>query len=682
MEPPAYDDQEVREEEAGPSMERVFEGEPVPSRSETITARSAAVSVVLGTTLSVVGVKLSLTSGFLPSLTIPAGLLGFFLSRAWVRLFDGCEAAQLPFTRQENTVIMTFVVACSSIAYSGGFGSHILAMSRNAAEGGAGSGGRNVEEPNVGRLVAFLFLTSFAGLFAIMPFRNSLIIRHHLTFPSGMATAHLINTIHTPQGAKQASKQVSVLFKTFGGTIAWSLFQWFFAAGADCGFQAFPTFGLAAYRRGFYFDFSMTNIGVGMLSPYKITISVLVGSLVSWGIMWPYIETKEGSWYPRDLDDDSLSGINAYRVFIGISMVLADGLFHLLCILLRTVCVMHRRRHTQRQAAQPFLCVGVDDRPAPRSFDDRRRAQVFLRDRVFDPAAVAGYVALSVVSIVVIPQLYPQLRHHHVAFAYVVAPVFAFCNAYGTGITDMNVATTYGKIAMLVFGSWVGLENGGVVAGLVACGVVVSAIATATDLMQDFRTGYLTLTSPHTVLISQVAGTALGCVINPVVFWAFYKVYNDGAGAVPYAKVYRGIAMLGVGHDGLPRHSLLLCKTFFALALALSVLREVSSRRRWRVGRYVPSTIAVAVAFFVSPKMAVGMCTGSTVMYLWRRFDGDAMRVLSPAMAAGLICGDGFGSLLLSVLTLFKARAPICIKFLSRDVNVRLDAFLATLPTS
>jgi uncharacterized oligopeptide transporter (OPT) family protein len=209
MEPPAYDndDDQLQEQDAaaGPSVEQVFEGEPVPTPSEMFTARSVAVGVVLGTTLSVVAIKLSLTSGYMPFLTIPAGLLGFFLSRLWTRLLDGCEVPQLPFTRQENTVIQTFVVACSNIAYSGGFGSYLLAMSRNAVEdGGFFGGAKNVDEPRIGRLVAFLFLTSFVGIFAIMPFRNSLVIRHHLTFPTGTATAHLINSMHTPHGAKQA----------------------------------------------------------------------------------------------------------------------------------------------------------------------------------------------------------------------------------------------------------------------------------------------------------------------------------------------------------------------------------------------------------------------------------------------------------------------------------------------
>ncbi|KAJ1272711.1 hypothetical protein BS78_06G223600 [Paspalum vaginatum] len=681
--PPSYDDDEHRALEAeadagaGPSTEQVFEGEPVPTASEMITARSVAVSVVLGATLSVVAIKLSLSSGYLPLLTIPAGLLGFFLSRSWVRLLNGCDVAQLPFTRQENTVIQTFVAACSNIAYSGGFGSYILAMSRVSAEDGAEEGDSNFEEPSVLRLIAFLFLTSFAGMFAIMPFRNSLIIRHHLTFPTGTATAHLINSMHTPHGAKQASKQVSVMFKTFFGTMAWSVWQWLFTGGEDCGFKSFPIFGIDAARSGFSFDFSMTNIGIGLFSPYKITISMLLGSVASWGILCPYLYMAD-TWY-----DPGEAG--AYRMFIGVSMVLADGLFHLLCILLRTLRAMRRRRHSQL-AAQPFMYLGVDDRPPARSFDDRRRAQVFLRDRVFDPAAVAGYVALSAVSTVAVPRLYPQLSSIHVAVAYLVAPLFAFCNAYGMGMTDVSVAPTYGKLAVLAFGSWVGLGNGGVVAGLAGGLVIVAAVCTATDLMQVFRTGYLTLTSPHAVLVSQVAGTALGCVINPLAFAILYGVYSDdgdgGASVAGYGKMYRGITIMALSRQGMPRYSVLICKISFALALSMSVLREVSTRRRWRVGRYLPCTIAVAVGIFLPPRIAIGMFVGSIVVYLWRRLDADGARMLSPAVAAGLICGDGIGSLLQSMLQLFKARPPICIMFLSRSENKRLDAYLAGSPTS
>lgn len=101
------------------STERAFEGEPLPSLGETVTARSAAVSGVLGAVVSVVAMRLNLTSGLLPSLGVPAGLLGFFLARVWIRALDVVGVSHLPFTRQENTLIQIAVVSCSTIAFSG-----------------------------------------------------------------------------------------------------------------------------------------------------------------------------------------------------------------------------------------------------------------------------------------------------------------------------------------------------------------------------------------------------------------------------------------------------------------------------------------------------------------------------------------------------------------------------------
>ena len=51
-----------------------------------------------------------------------------------------------------------------------------------------------------------------------------------------------------------------------------------------------------------------------MISPYLINISMLVGAIISWEFMWPYIETKKGIWYAADLQENSLRGINGYKV--------------------------------------------------------------------------------------------------------------------------------------------------------------------------------------------------------------------------------------------------------------------------------------------------------------------------------------------------------------------------------
>jgi uncharacterized oligopeptide transporter (OPT) family protein len=57
-----------------------------------------------------------------------------------------------------------------------------------------------------------------------------------------------------------------------------------------------------------------TYVGVGMISPYLINISMLVGSIISWGIIWPYLQTKKGIWYDANLQETSLKGLNGYKV--------------------------------------------------------------------------------------------------------------------------------------------------------------------------------------------------------------------------------------------------------------------------------------------------------------------------------------------------------------------------------
>ena len=98
------------------SIERVFESEPVPSWREQVTPRALAVSLLLAVVFSLIVMKLSLTTGIVPSLNVSAGLLGFFFLRVWKA---PVKNPGRPFTRQENTVVQTCVVAAYGIAFSG-----------------------------------------------------------------------------------------------------------------------------------------------------------------------------------------------------------------------------------------------------------------------------------------------------------------------------------------------------------------------------------------------------------------------------------------------------------------------------------------------------------------------------------------------------------------------------------
>lgn len=72
------------------------------------------------------------------------------------------------------------------------------------------------------------------------------------------------------------------------------------------------TYQFRNYR--FYFDFSASYVGVGMICPHIINVSVLLGGILSWGFMWPLIANREGDWYPKGLTHSSMQGLQGYKV--------------------------------------------------------------------------------------------------------------------------------------------------------------------------------------------------------------------------------------------------------------------------------------------------------------------------------------------------------------------------------
>lgn len=101
------------------SVERAFDGKEVPSWRKQLTIRAFVVSFVLSVLFTFIVMKLNLTTGIIPSLNVSAGLLGFFFVKTWTKFLESSRILRQPFTRQENTVIQTCVVASSGIAFSG-----------------------------------------------------------------------------------------------------------------------------------------------------------------------------------------------------------------------------------------------------------------------------------------------------------------------------------------------------------------------------------------------------------------------------------------------------------------------------------------------------------------------------------------------------------------------------------
>lgn len=641
--------------------------EEIPAWRDQITARGLVVSAVLGSLFCIITHKLNLTVGVIPSLNVAAGLLGFFLVKSWTGLVQNLGFWAKPFTKQENTVIQTCVVACYGLAFSGGFGSYMLSMDQRTYEligvDYPGNRAEDVKNPSLGWMIGFMFVVSFLGLFSLVALRKVMVIDYKLTYPSGTATALLINSFHTNTGADLARKQVHSLGKYLSISFLWSCFKWFFSGvGDSCGFDNFPTLGLAAFKNTFYFDFSPTYIGCGLICPHIVNCSVLLGAIISWGFLWPYITERAGDWYPDNLEGNDFKGLYGYKVFIAISIILGDGLYNLVKIVYITVKEILNSRI--KKNSLPLVASTGDDEDGKLVLEEKIRNETFVKDGIPSWFAASGYVGLAAISTATIPSIFPQVRWYLVLACYIIAPALAFCNSYGTGLTDWSLASTYGKIGLFIFSSIIG-SDGGVIAGLAACGVMMSIVSTAADLMQDFKTGYLTLSSPRSMFVAQLIGTAMGCIIAPLTFWLYWTAFDigspDGVYKAPYAVIYREMAILGVeGFSSLPKHCLEICCVFFVLALLVNLLRDTTPKN---ISKYIPIPMAMAVPFYIGAYFAIDMFVGTVILFVWEKINRKEADDFAGAVASGLICGDGIWTIPSAVLSIFRIDPPICMYF-------------------
>ncbi|KAE8719704.1 Metal-nicotianamine transporter YSL2 [Hibiscus syriacus] len=147
--------------------------------------------------------------------------------------------------------------------------------------------------------------------------------------------------------------------------------------------------------------------------------------------------------------------------------------------------------------------------------------------------------------------------------------------------------------------------------------------------------------APRSMLVSQAIGTAIGFVVAPLTFFLFYMAFDvgnpDGEYKAPYALIYRNMAIL-----------------------ATNLLRDFNPKH---IGKFVPLPMVMAVPFLVGAYFAIDVCVGSLVVFAWHRLNGKKAGLMVPAVASGLICGNGLWLLPSSILALLKVRPPICMNF-------------------
>uniref|UniRef100_A0A0E0L074 Uncharacterized protein n=1 Tax=Oryza punctata TaxID=4537 RepID=A0A0E0L074_ORYPU len=624
------------------SVEAVFEKQPLPEFRELVTPRAMAVAVVLSVVICFVGMRIQMTAGIVPALNMPASILSFFLLKWLIRLMQSCGFPMLPFTRQENMFLLTCVITCLNLALTSGFATNIIGMTSTVARSLADDPDPRdiMDHVPIGKWIVYLFLIGMTGVLSSVPFNQVMIIDYKLLFPTGTVIAQLINSFHTPEGA---------------------------------------------YVAKFYFDFSATYIGLGMICPHIVNFGLFFGAIISWGFLYPFLETKRGQWYQTD-SPTSLNGQNGYKVFISVTLIITDGMINFLTLITTASINFYQLRKEQDSGLSNYF-----KKHPSLNYDDRKRIEVFLANRIPIPVPVAAYITCAAISTIAIPAMFSQIKFYHLAVLYMVIPVVSFCNTYATGLTDWSVAPTYAKFTTFVFAAWIA-KPGAVVASLLASGVIVAALHISSQVMQDLKSGHMTLTSPRAMVTGQIFGVAVGSILCPCIFLAFQSTTKPNAPVgskqsdypCPFAGLYRAIGVIGTGGvKELPKHCMTFCVVAFCVTVIIDAVVLVSQKRGWSIHRYIPSMTVIALPFFAGSYFTIDMCVGSLLLLAWTRIDAKSAEMLSSAVAAGLICGEGLFTLPSALLNMFKVQPPMCMKFLSGGQEVEAaNSFLNNLGTS
>eukprot|EP00879_Flechtneria_rotunda_P013364 GHRR01013954.1.p1 GENE.GHRR01013954.1~~GHRR01013954.1.p1 ORF type:complete len:506 (+),score=144.44 GHRR01013954.1:739-2256(+) len=298
------------------------------------------------------------------------------------------------------------------------------------------------------------------------------------------------------------------------------------------------------------------------------------------------------------------------------------------------------------------------------------RIRVFLGEAIPWWLAPAGYGGLAVLSTIFIPIIYHPVKWYYVAVAYIVTPLFALPNSYGTGLTDWDNCSMYGKLVLFIFAAWAGSAGKGVIVGLGICGVVFGATSSAATLMSDFRTGYICLAAPRAMFVAQLVGQLIGAALVPIAFLLFYNTglvnVPDGPYPSPFSTIYRGMALIGTqGFAALPKYCGVLMLAFFLAGMLLCLIRDLLPSK---YARFVPSPMAMGIPFYIGAASAIDFWLGSVVVHIWEFVNKASADELAQTVGAGLLVGDGLWSVPSSIIAIAGRLPPVCMGFYGKSL--------------
>lgn len=467
-------------------------------------------------------------------------------------------------------------------------------------------------------LILWALSVSFLGVFFAVPLRRQFIEIDKLRFPTGTATAATILAMNSESGDAIAKAKALVWTSIAAG--AFTLACFFVPQIENPPLAKWLSLGVLATAAawGFKIYLGPSLFGAGFLMGPRVVLSLLAGAVLSWAVLGPLSKSLE--WAPGEIMSFQ-NGPRGWILWPGVALMVSEALTSLALSWRTFLRAFTFSSSTQNVATE-------DPETIPNSW------------------WIGGLIAGSVITVVISSTVF-NILWYETLVAIALSAVLAAVAARSLGETDINPMGGVGKVTQLVFG---GLSPGQMTTNLMSAGITNGGAAQAGDMMQDLKTGYMLGASPRKQFIAQLIGICAGVGLVVIAYELVTSAHALGSDQVPAPAAFAWKAMaelLVEGLSALPPHAPIAVAIAAIVGAILPVLRKVESIRP-----YVPSGLALGIAFIIPAYNSLVMFHGLVVWLLWKWLFPDSAEKYTFAVASGLIAGEGIVGIFNAGLTL------------------------------
>lgn len=639
-------------------FEHVYAGDGM----RQLTVRAVLMGMVLGMVMCLSNLYVGLKAGWSMGVAITSCILAYVTFSTLNRVVPPLLSAVLPakhqgwvrrvfppYTILENNAMQSTASAAGSMV-TGGLVNAIPALMMLSP---------GALPANHLYLIAWVIAISGLGVVLAVPAKRQMINIEQLPFPSGIAAATTLRTLHAEGSA--AARQARAL--GWAG-LAGAAITWMRDAGANWLVETpipgaphsslvqklvapkwlpwlkYPriegTWGthwitlgtfkgqpLRLDRLTMSLEGSLLFVAGGAIIGFRQAWSLMLGAAINYLVLAP-IMLNAGV-----IESPSFRNISRWSLWTGVPMMVTSGLL-LFCLQWRTV-------------VRAFGTITAFLRRGPATVDDPM-------ERIEVPGSwfAGGFLVFGLAAIVLGNVMF-HIAWWMGAIAVLATFLLVVVAARATGETDVTPVGPLSKITQLTFGA---IQPGNVATNLMTANISAGATSHAGDLLIDLKSGYLLGANPRQQFLAQFFGVLAGGLIAvPAYFTLIPNVAMLGTEKwpAPAALVWRGVAeLLSKGVSALhptARWGLLIGATI-GIVLPLLELRFPKHKK------FIPSATGLGLAFTINGFNSVSMFLGALLALWFAKWRPKLHEQYTIPVSSGIIAGESLMGVLIAFLTI------------------------------